>query len=278
MLQRQNGELVEAKSPFFFSKSRKMKILLAESKLMAPERPVDEKTYRARTPRLEEFADDLMDSLRQLSVPELAERLGLSPSLARRMYECVYNFGNKHLGVSAIEAFDGVAFRNFSFATLPAVARRDARRRIGIISSLYGLLRADDIIKPYRLNFSSAPRHKSMKRVLKPLVTPLLTDDLRKEPGGVLLLLPADAQACFDVRVLTAAGIRVTTARILQLRDGGRLATPPATRLKEARGLLAREIILRGIDHPDLLNTFESPTLVADPQQCTPDTKLLLIP
>lgn len=248
-----------------------MKILIAESKSMAAERPVAE-AGAFTEPQMMDVAREAMKQLSGLDVAELAQRLRLSPSLARRMYQCVYNFADTRTGIKAAEGFTGVVFRKLDYSALPPQAADFAENRLRIISSLYGLLRPSDIIKDYRMEFSSAVfAGLAMKKHLRPLITRLLLDEADLTSGGLLLLLPADAAACLDIKELRKR-MPVTDVRFVSVADNAAVRSPHSTRLKELRGLLAREILIRGIDSPDALAGLSTADFAWCEELSTPTT------
>ena len=142
-----------------------MLILIAESKTMADEqRHVSPETFAAHTPTREQQATFIMNGLEKLSQSELAAETGLSTTLATRLRRMIYEFPNKALGMKTIEAFTGVVFKAFDYDSLTADEKERTNDEVRVISSLYGFLRPDDIIKPYRLDFTAkaAPGGKKL--------------------------------------------------------------------------------------------------------------------
>lgn len=114
-----------------------MLTLIAESKTMTLcDTPISADTYAAHTPTLETYADNIMASLGDMSATELATAVKISQTMARRLVEMVYDFGNKTSGAAAIEAFTGVVFRALSYKTLDSSAQRHICGKVRIISSL----------------------------------------------------------------------------------------------------------------------------------------------
>lgn len=129
-----------------------MIILIAESKTMsADQRPVNDTQYAAHTPGGELQAEEIMWNLRQYTEQQIMDMLGCSAALARQCRRMIYDFPDKLCGCPAIEAYTGVVFRHLGLSRWNEGMRSFADKHLRIVSSLYGLLRPSDIIKPYGL-------------------------------------------------------------------------------------------------------------------------------
>lgn len=254
-----------------------MLILIAESKTMLPaERAIEEKDYADHTPLLEETADEIMGSLRDLSVSELMEQTRLSASLAARMQKMIYEFSYKATGNRAIEAYTGVVFKALDFESLTAEGKARCRSEVGIISSLYGWLRPDDIIKSYRLDFTARLEEgpsagRTMNAFWKTDVTKCLVKTFQRRGSvAILNLLPADAAKCIDWKLVKRFA-KVWKADFSEMREGGSMKTPNAGRLKTLRGYLLRQILEEDIKDPQELMHSASPHYVCEGTPEYPD-------
>lgn len=245
-----------------------MIILIAESKTMAPcDSAVSHELYESHRPALEERASGIMESLRGASAEELAREVKISVPMARRLHDMIYDFPDKSSGRDAMSAFNGVVFRAFDYATLSADARNHTCSRVRLISSLYGWLRPDDVIKSYRFDFTTrpAPDGGTFAAYLRESVTDRMLHEL-SETGcrHVLDLLPGDATRCIDwKRVGQAAEVWKVDFR--ETHPGGNVRTPPSNRLKTLRGHLLRQIISYNIATPEELLSLTSDLYMADP-------------
>ena len=158
-----------------------MRILIAESKTMAEcATPVSTGQLKRHRPELDSIATLLMKDWSKWTIEEIADRLRISLSLAAAFKRMAYEFPNKTTGSNAIEAFIGVVFRALDYASLTEGEQKRAEETVNIISSLYGWLRGDDIVKPYRLDFTTrmAPTRETMARYWRPLITPMLLESI----------------------------------------------------------------------------------------------------
>ena len=254
-----------------------MRILIAESKTMSGcDEVVSPEMFTAHRPRLDALATSFMADWILRGPQTMGSALKLSPKLTADFMNMAYEFPNKSIGQKALAAYTGVVFRALDYPSLTPGERQWAEGKTDIISSLYGWLRGDDIVKPYRLDFSPriAPGDVSMSAYWKPLVTPLLNESLSQDgETEVLDLLPADAAKCVDWNKLKKAGVKVTKVDFLVAGEDGELKRPHSTLLKTLRGKLLREIILRRIDSVDELHALSTDTMYAVPDENTPQSE-----
>lgn len=129
-----------------------MLILIAESKTMSDR---ESEVRNPQFPMGEEAADELCAELAKKSVAEIAGMLKVSPRLAAASLRMTREFPIKSLGLRTIDAYTGVVFKALDADSLSKDAIDFADRHLLIVSSLYGLLRPTDTIKPYRLDYTS---------------------------------------------------------------------------------------------------------------------------
>lgn len=222
-----------------------MLTLIAESKTMSSRQAnISRQELEHHTPLFATQADELMESLRDKTPTELAEACRISPKLSSAMFDMVRDFPLKSTGVPAIEAYTGVVFRQLHPESYDAESIRFMEEHLRIISSLYGTLRPYDIIKPYRLEYTSrtAPGGQTMIQYWRPRLTAALIDYL--ETSGeteILDLMPADAAKCFDWKKITPLA-KIGHASFIT-PDGNSMRTPHAGRLKELRGRLLDNLL-----------------------------------
>ena len=243
-----------------------MLILIAESKTMSPCRgEVNAADFAARHPIYEERAHSIMTELRELDAAELTGATRLSTVMALRLRSMALSFADKSTGSDAVEAFTGVVFKAFSYPTLPSEAKGRARGCIRIISSLYGWLRPDDIIKPYRLDFGMHLPVDSgtLASYWRDAVTDALLGYLKENAcSSILDLLPADAARCIDWRRVASVA-KVYKADFREIQSGEKVRTPHAGRLKVLRGQLLRQIMTENIMAPEQLEHLSSEDYMA---------------
>lgn len=243
-----------------------MIILIAESKKMsACDSPVAGAEYLSHQPLFEKDAGMIMESLRDMNADTLLGKVKISLTMVRRLQQMIYEYPNKSLGDMAMKAFTGVVFNAFGYPTLSEEARTATCRRVRIISSLYGWLRPDDIIKQYRFDFTNplAPEGATLASYWKEAVTSRLLQQLADDGcTEVLNLLPADAARCIDWKQISQKA-RVWKAEFHEIHPAGVVRTPNSNRLKTLRGQLLRQIILENITLPEQLASLTGDDYIA---------------
>ncbi len=241
-----------------------MLTLIAESKTMLDwEQSVSREQFEANTPVGEAAADEIMARVADMDVADIASAIKISPAMAAKVVRMAYEFPNKQTGLRAIDAFTGVVFKNFDYPSLSPEEKERTSEQVRIISSLYGWLRPEDIIKPYRFDFTTplAPDDKTFATFWKKDVTIQLVKYLQANcENSILNLLPADAAKCIDWKLVKRFA-KVWKVDFKE-EDGAAVRTPHAGKLKALRGTLLREIITRGISAPTDLLTLETDTLL----------------
>lgn len=235
--------------------------LLAESKTFSKESiAISPDEFDLHTPRFEKQACEIMHSISSLSVAEISAELKLSAGLASAMWKYVSTFTDKSRGLRADEAFTGEVFRALSAASLDKEARERLRTTFRFVSSLYGYLLPDDIIRPYRLDFTSTTPFPGIKlsRFWKETTLNAIEADAENDSCHTFLnLLPADAVACLDFKSL-GNKINVISPVFKEMKPDGSLRTPGSGYLKKMRGLMARLIADKGIKNQEELLKTES--------------------
>lgn len=233
-----------------------MIILIAESKTMTTcDGTVNPDDYITRAPRFGQEADRIMESLRGMTAEELSAEIKISMAMIRKLQRMIYEFPDKTHGSNAIEAFTGVVFKALDYKSLDRNDRQTAHGRIRIISSLYGWLRPDDIIKSYRFDFTTplAPEGKRFAAYWQEKVTASLLDEIRETKSRhILNLLPGDAERAIN-RDVVEQHAQIWKAEFREVIPGGKTRTPNANKLKKLRGLLLRQIIQENITSPEQL-------------------------
>lgn len=254
-----------------------MIILIAESKTMHSfEEAIFPKNYLDHRPLYEETAEEIMAAIKEIPLADIAEMTRFSGKLTSSLQKYAYNFSYKSTGMKAIEAFTGVVFKALDYTTLRDDVKLRCTNKVRIISSLYGWLRPDDIVKSYRLDFTShldfpPTDGKAMNIFWRQDVTKALVKEVQNQGDNeILLLLPSDAANCIDWKLVKRFA-KVWKVDFQEIKEGDNLKTPNAGRLKTLRGTLLRQILMENISNINELLQIVSPHYLCEGTPVYPD-------
>lgn len=171
---------------------------------------------------LVELADDLPASAAALGI---SERQSAEVERNARLWSAPTT--------PALRRYTGVLYDALDVAGMSSAELGRATRRLAVASALFGLVRADDPIPPYRLSAGSRlPGFGPLRGLWRPALEPALAGldelvlDLRSSPYAALARVPA----AVTVRVLTEDGSgRRKTVSHHNKAHKGRLAAALAT-------------------------------------------------
>ncbi len=241
-----------------------MIILIAESKTMCDrEVTVPPVVFEENRPAGEKQADDIMARVASLSAPDIADLIKISLPFAAKVARMAYEFPNKFAGLKAIQAYTGVVFRAFDYPSLTEIEKERTMTNVRIISSLYGWLRPNDIIKPYRFDFTTqiAVDDMSLSSFWRKDVTVQLAKYLQQTgETEILNLLPNDAAKCIDWKLVKRFA-KVWKVDFKEPKGSG-WHTPHAGKLKALRGELLRNIIKDDISDSTQLMSVTTESMI----------------
>lgn len=253
--------------------------LIAESKTM--DRSLDEisiEIYTKYKPFFESEAQEIMAYLRTLPLSEISERLKISLSLALKAAQDAQLFTDLYHGKQALTEYTGEVFRALDIKTLSENDRQFANNHILIISSLYGVLNPENIIRPYRMDYSSdcGPQGIKLSSFWKSKNTIALVNLIKdRNENEILNLMSGEAMKCIDFKVLKAFA-KVEKPDFKTISEMAQLKTPNTGRLKELRGLLLRHIISNKVDSFKDLMELSTEEFGVDSEHSKPGIPLIL--
>ena len=143
----------------------------------------------------------------------------------------------------AADLYTGVLYDALDLASLDAAEKRRANRWLVVISALFGALRPGDEVPSYRLSMG----------VDLPGIGPLAR--AWREPLGEVLPTAAGRGVVVDLRSSTYAAawkpegpVAERTVAVHVVRDGPGGRTAVSHMAKRTRGLVARELLVAGVD------------------------------
>lgn len=233
--------------------------------ILSPAKNLNEETPSIKNPtipRLLEKTEMLISKLKTYSRPKLMELMKISQQLATLNHQRYRQFTMEHTrdnATPAIYTFNGDVYRGLEVETLSEPAIKYARQHLRILSGLYGVLRPQDLIQPYRLEMGTklpVRRKKDLYQFWGNDLTELINEDIKKSGSSHVINLASDEYwSALDEKALLAPVIKVN---FYEWRKGQyRFLSFNA---KRARGSMTRYILenevkdiytLKGFDRDD---------------------------
>ena len=208
----------------------------------------------------------LVAATRKLSAKKLSALMDISDDLAKlnvarfKAWQPQYTVDNAK---QAILAFDGDVYTGLQAATLSADDLTWAQQHLGILSGLYGVLRPLDLMQPYRLEMGSALPTKIGKTAYKNLygfwgtqITAHLNERLTEtqSDGTHPIVVNLASQEYFKSVKTETLKARVIEC-VFEDEKNGQFKVISFF-AKQARGLMARFIVLNRITAVEKLKSF----------------------
>ncbi|MBI1316600.1 peroxide stress protein YaaA [bacterium] len=197
-------------------------------------------------------AKKVMGQLKPLGIHDLVQMQSISPELARENVERNQSWKGARR-YRAVELFDGEVYRGLAVARWSESARQRAQGHLRILSGLYGWLRPDDGIEPYRLEMGTALEIEPGKRLGKWWSEPL-SARLKREAGRDWVVDLSSAEYGGVLRYPKGFQKKVSMDF---LEDGPKGPRPVQVYFKQARGTMARWILETGAQTPTDFEAFQ---------------------
>jgi len=131
-----------------------MKIILSPSKTQNHQRKRKE---QGKDILKEDMTKELFDYLKSLSKKELKKELDIQGNLLDRTYELYQNHSYEDQTIPAIECYNGAVFKQIELDSYSKDQQSYMQNKLVIISPMYGPLRSNTEIWPYRLEMKLKP-------------------------------------------------------------------------------------------------------------------------
>jgi len=158
--------------------------------------------------------------------------------------------------VPSIYGFTGLVYKSLDAGSLDGAQRRDAQKKVRILSGLYGVLRPFDLIEAYRLEMGQkmkVGKAKNLVEFWKENLTAMLNEDLK--PGEPIISVAAqEYMKALDFPSLKGP---VISPVFKERRHDGSLKTV-AVHSKKARGELVRYALTHKARRPQDLLGFNA--------------------
>ncbi len=234
-----------------------MLTLVSPAKTLDYESPLSTETHTL--PRFTEHSQMLIETLRKLSVQDVADLMKLSDKLASlnvARYESWQPEHTQDNARQAVLAFKGDVYTGLDAASFSEDDFSFAQDHLRILSGLYGLLRPLDLLEPYRLEMGtklSNARGDNLYQFWGDIITEALNDELKASGNDVVVNLASNEY--FKAVKPKALHARLITPVFKDLKNGQYKII--SFYAKKARGLMTRFMIQNRIEEPEALKRFD---------------------
>lgn len=200
----------------------------------------------------------LIERMRQLSPPELAQLMRMSDKLADLNFGRYLSWQEQSTPQNArpaVLAFKGDVYQGLQAADFTREELDYAQQHLRILSGLYGLLRPLDMLQPYRLEMGTrlvTERGKNLYEFWGDKITRALNEQLERSQSGVLLNLASNEY--FSAVRPDQIRAEVISPVFKDFKSGQYKVI--SFYAKKARGLMSRWIIQNRVEDRQKLRDF----------------------
>ncbi len=213
------------------------------------------KDLKVSEPYFTENVDELVNVVRNLSLKELENLMGISTSLAELNKKRFNEFGNQQKKAAAF-AFAGDTYKGLSVEKLEKDDLDFAQKHLRILSGLYGLLRPLDEIEPYRLEMGSKLKGKHGSSLYEYWGNKI-SENLNQHAKiiGSKILVNCASNEYFNAINNNNLLLKVITPIFMERKNGKEKII--SFYAKNARGAMARFIIQNRLQREEDLKKFD---------------------
>ena len=230
----------------------RMKIIISPAKKLNTD--IDCENAKMHTLFLKE-TEELIRALQKMSVSEIKGLMGLSDNLAQLNWQRFQDWSIKNVNTyKAIELFNGAVYESMNIKEFDVADYKFAKENLRILSGLYGILKPQDLILPYRLEMGTK-LHYNDSGNLYHFWSDKLHNYIVKELNGEKLINLASVEYS---KVLKLAKLKTNIITpVFKDYKNGKLKVISFF-AKKARGEMCNYIIKNKITNMDDLCLFEN--------------------
>lgn len=230
--------------------------------LTSPAKTLDLKSevplIRSSVPEFISEASKLQEYLDNLSLPELRKLLETSEKLAVLNFDRFKNWSENHNNKNsrpALFTYKGHVFQQLDLENYSDKELNYSQKSLRIITGLYGVLKALDLIQPYRLEMANKLRvdgHKTLQSFWMDKITESLNEEIKKENHKYLINVASKEYSnAIDFKALNCEYFHID---FKQKRDG--IVKTIGLYAKKARGLMIDYCIKNNIKTIEEVKNF----------------------
>ena len=217
-----------------------MKIIFSPSKEMREENIFENKKIEFTEPKFKDKTNILIGILKEKSLSEIENIMKLKGELLNKTYKDIQDY-DKLKSIPVISMYYGVSFKELKLEDYSKKSLEYLENNLLILSALYGVLLAFDLVKKYRLDMTMSIIDKGLYNFWKKDINDYISNILNKDE--ILLNL---ASGEFS-KVIDNKKISMINIDFKEEKDGAYKSV--STYSKKARGKFLNYLIKNQIDN-----------------------------
>ena len=217
-----------------------MKIIFSPSKEMREENIFENKKIEFTEPKFKDKTNILIGILKEKSLSEIENIMKLKGELLNKTYKDIQDY-DKLKFIPAISMYYGVSFKELNLEDYSEKSLEYLKNNLLILSALYGVLLAFDLVKKYRLDMTMSIIDKGLYNFWKKDINDYISNILSKDE--VLLNL---ASGEFS-KLIDNKKISMINIDFKEEKDGAYKSV--STYSKKARGQFLNYLVKNQIDN-----------------------------
>ena len=217
-----------------------MKIIFSPSKEMRKENIFENKKIEFTESKFKDKTNILIDILKEKSISEIENIMKLKGELLNKTYKDIQDY-DKLKFIPAISMYYGVSFKELNLEDYSEKSLKYLKNNLLILSALYGVSLAFDLLKKYRLDMTMSIIDKGLYNFWKKDINDYISNILSKDE--VLLNL---ASSEFS-KMIDSKKISIINVDFKEEKDGAYKSV--STYSKKARGQFLNYLVKNQIDN-----------------------------
>ena len=217
-----------------------MKIIFSPSKEMREENIFENKKIEFTESKFKDKTNILIGILKEKSLSEIENIMKLKGELLNKTYKDIQDY-DKLKSIPAISMYYGVSFKELNLEDYSEKSLEYLKNNLLILSALYGILLAFDLVKKYRLDMTMSIIDKGLYNFWKKDINDYISNILSKDE--VLLNL---ASGEFS-KMIDSKKISIINIDFKEEKDG--IYKSVSTYSKKARGQFLNYLVKNQIDN-----------------------------
>ena len=217
-----------------------MKIIFSPSKEMREENIFESKKIEFTESKFKDKTNILIDILKEKLISEIENIMKLKGELLNKTYKDIQDY-DKLKSIPAISMYYGVSFKELNLEDYSEKSLKYLKNNLLILSALYGVSLAFDLLKKYRLDMTMSIIDKGLYNFWKKDINDYISNILSKDE--VLLNL---ASGEFS-KMIDSKKISIINVDFKEEKDGAYKSV--STYSKKARGQFLNYLVKNQIDN-----------------------------